>query len=205
MGMHGLINRAIQCFVTDLHGAGTWADVARAAGLDGAGFQAMLDHDPALTLRVLDEVCLLLNRPRPELLEDVGTYLVSHPNVEALRRLLRFGGEDFTDFLYSLDDLHDRARLAVSDLDLPGLELDDLGPDRYRLRCLTGAPHRQDGGLAGFGCVMMGVLRAMADDYGALVVLEQGPPEAGCEVIDIALVDCDYSAGRGFELGRKAG
>ncbi len=61
------------------------------------------------------------------LLEDLGTYLVSHPNVQGLRRLLRFGGAGFIDFLHSLDELHDRARLAVPDLDLPQLELRDHG------------------------------------------------------------------------------
>ncbi|MFD1193406.1 heme NO-binding domain-containing protein [Seohaeicola saemankumensis] len=203
--MHGLINRAIQCFVTDMHGAAIWNDVARAAQLHGAGIEAMLDHDPLLTGRVLDATCQRLCRPRAEVLEDIGTYLVSHPNVEALRRLLRFGGEDFSDFLCSLDDLPERARLAVADLDLPVLELHELAHDRYRLRCLTGAPYRQDGGFSGFGSVMMGVLRAMADDYGALVVLDHGAPEPGCEVIEIALVACDYSEGRRFELGRKAG
>ena len=203
--MHGLINRAIQCFVTDMHGPGTWSDVARAAPLDGAGFEAMLDHDPALTGRVLDATCQRLSRPMTEVLEDIGTYLVSHPHIEALRRLLRFGGEGFADFLCSLDDLPDRARLAVSDLDLPLLELHEIAPDRYQLRCLTGAPYRQDGGFLGFGSVMMGVLRAMADDYGALVVLDHGVPAPGCEVIEIALVAHDYSEGRRFELGRKAG
>ena len=165
----------------------------------------MLDHDPALTGRVLDATCQRLSRPMTEVLEDIGTYLVSHPHIEALRRLLRFGGEGFADFLCSLDDLPDRARLAVSDLDLPLLELHEIAPDRYQLRCLTGAPYRQDGGFLGFGSVMMGVLRAMADDYGALVVLDHGVPAPGCEVIEIALVAHDYSEGRRFELGRKAG
>ncbi len=203
--MHALVNRAIQCFVTDTYGGDLWLDVSRLAGLDRSGFEAMLSHDPALTRRVIAAVCQVLRRTEPEVLEDIGTYLLSHPDIDALRRLLRFGGEGFVDFLHSLDDLRDRARLAVSDLDLPALELHDHGPDQFCLHCLTGAPYRSDRMFEGFGHVMMGVLRVMADDYGALVVLDHAPGANGCEVIKISLIEQGYSAGRRFELGKRAG
>lgn len=203
--MQGLVNRAIQCFVTDMHGDDAWVAVARTAGLDGSEFEAMLSHDPAMTRRVLDATARVLSRPEVELLEDIGTYLMSHPNVGALRRLLRFGGEGFVDFLNSLDDLRDRTRLAVSDLELPELELHDHAADRFSLHCLTGTPYRQDTVMIGFGHVMLGVLRAMADDYGALVVLDHSGSQAGREVIEITLIERAFSAGRKFELGQRVG
>jgi len=205
MRMHGLVNRAIQCFVTDMHGGDVWQAVARGAGLDGSGFEAMLSHDPAVTRRVLQGTAQTLARPEADLLEDIGTYIVSHPNVGALRRLLRFGGDSFVDFLHSLDDLRDRARLAVSDLELPELELHDHAADRFSLHCLTGQPYRQDGTMVDFGHVMMGVLRGMADDYGALVVLDHGGAKEGREVIEITLVERAFSTGRSFDLGQRAG
>ncbi|MDX1820563.1 MAG: heme NO-binding domain-containing protein [Paracoccaceae bacterium] len=203
--MYGLVNRAIQCFVTDMHGPDAWSAVARGAGLDGAGLEAMLSRDPAVTRQVLSAAADVLARPEAELLEDMGTYLVSHPSVGALRRLLRFGGEGFVEFLHSLDDLRDRARLAVTDLELPQLELMDHAADRFSLRCLTGAPYRQDRAMIGFGHVMMGVLRGMADDYGALVVLDHAGAQAGAEVIEITLVERCFSTGRDFALGQRAG
>jgi hypothetical protein len=203
--MHGLVNRAIQCFVADMHGGAAWAAVARGAGLDGPGFEAMLTHDPALTRQVLAAAAQVLARPEAEVLEDLGTYIVSHPNVGALRRLLRFGGEGFVDFLHSLDDLRDRARLAVADLELPQLDLQDRAADRFSLRCMTGAPYRQDDAMVGFGHVMMGVLRGMADDYGALVVLDHAGAQAGCEVIEITLVERCFSTGRDFALAQRRG
>jgi hypothetical protein len=205
MRMHGLMNRAIQCFVMDMHGGDVWQAVARGAGLDGSGFEAMLSHDPAVTRRVLQGTAQILARPEAEVLEDIGTYIVSHPNVGALRRLLRFGGDSFVDFLHSLDDLRDRARLAVSDLDLPELEVHDHAADRFSLHCLTAPPFRQDGTMVDFGHVMMGVLRGMADDYGALVVLDHGGAQAGREVIEITLVERAFSTGRSFDLGQRAG
>lgn len=202
--MHGLVNRAIQCFVTDTYGIDTWTDVAHRASLDGSGFEAMLTHDAGLTRRVLAALYAVLQRPAPDVLEDLGTYLVSHPDIDALRRLLRFGGEDFVDFLHSLDDLRDRARLAVADLDLPALEMIDHADARFSLQCMTGAPYRSDLLFDGFGFVMMGVLRVMADDYGALVVLDHKACHDGCEVIEISLIDQGYSADRQFELSKRA-
>ena len=193
VNMHGLVNCAIQRFVSDAYGPDTWLDVAREAELDFVGFEAMLTYDPAITPRVLDAVANILRRPRADVMEDIGTYLVSHPNTEALRRLLRFGGVDFVDFLHSLDDLPDRARWAVADLELPQLELTETAPGEFCLRC--------DATIAGFGRVMMGILRSMADDYGTLAVLEFDGSGAGEERISISLVETDFSEGRTFQLG----
>jgi hypothetical protein len=47
----------------------------------------------------------------------------------------------------------------------------------------------------------MGVLRAMADDYGALVYLEHKGAPDGIETIEISLLEAEFAVGRGFELG----
>ncbi|WP_319826378.1 heme NO-binding domain-containing protein [Thalassovita sp.] len=190
--MHGLVNRAIQCFVRDTYGNDIWLEVACSVALEGGSFEAMLSYDDALTEQVLERIAALLRKSRPDVLEDVGTYLVSHPNAEALRRLLRFGGVDFMEFLHSLDDLPDRARMAVSDLDLPQLELDDRDPNRVHLHVRSAHD--------GFGHVMLGMLRTMADDYGALVFLNLRRLRPGDDVIDIALVESAFTKGRSFTL-----
>ena len=59
----------------------------------------------------------LLGRPVAGMMEDLGTYLIMNPSFPAVRRLLRFSGVTFLDFLHSLDDLPDRVRLAVPDSD----------------------------------------------------------------------------------------
>lgn len=195
--MHGLINRAIQSFTVHSYGQGQWQAVVDRAGLPFSEFEAMLVYEDGVTDRVLTALCQELARPRDEVLEDIGTYLVSDPHVEALRRLLRFGGEDYVEFLHSLDDLPDRARLAVSDLDLPALELREHAAGQFTLSCGPGLP--------GFSHVMIGVLRAMADDYGALVMLEHAGDRHGCERIAITLVEQAFAQGRSFELGMRAG
>lgn len=195
--MHGLINRSIQCFLHDTYGQISWAAISREAGLGFDTFEPLLTYDISVTEAVITAATQLLDKPRDTLLEDLGTYLVSHPTVEALRRLLRFGGVTFNDFLHSLEDLPGRGRLALPDLDLPALELREHTSELFTLRCQSP--------LAGAGHVVMGLLRAMADDYGALVVLEYQGSGPGGELISINLLETRFATGRRFELAARTG
>lgn len=214
--MHGLINKAMQSFFKDSFGVPAWREIARVSHLnnvmDADGFEAMQSYDDSVTEGMMQAAVEILRRPRDSLLEDLGTYLVSHERMEPLRRLLRFGGVSFTDFLYSLDDLQGRSRLAVPDLAVPDLSITETGPDSYVLLCR--------GQMPGFGHVMVGVLRALADDYGALAVLEhtggEQPGEGSdalngchdnatspCETISIEVHDPAYQESKHFELAAE--
>ncbi len=195
--MHGLINCAIQLFFRTTYGEERWLRVTQAAELDFVEFEAMLTYEEEQSLAVLDVVTAEVGRPISEVLEDIGTFLVSDPQVESLRRLLRFGGVNYVEFLHSLDDLPDRTRLAVSDLHLPAMELREYAAGHFTLTCQPGLP--------GFGSVMLGILRTMADDYGALVMLEHKEISDGRDVITIALVESSFAQGRSFDLGARAG
>ena len=191
--MHGLINRSIQCFIQDTYGLPSWQAVCSHAGLDTPGFEAMLTYPDALTHDVLAAATTVLRRPRDTLLEDLGTYLVSNEKVTALRRLLRFSGVNFIDFVNSLEELPERGRLALPSLEMPELVLTDRGQGLFVLHCT--------GPLPGAGHVLVGLLRAMADDYGALVLLDHLGPEAEGEVIAIQIADQALYAARPFSLG----
>ncbi|WP_300551263.1 heme NO-binding domain-containing protein [Roseovarius sp.] len=194
--MHGLVNRAIERFVRDTYGRDVWIETMGRLDLGYTEFEAMMMYEPQVTKLLLAAVGERLAKTVPELLEDIGTYMISHPDSDAPRRLLRFGGVDFVDFLHSLDDLPERTHLAVSDLDLPALELRDLGDGSYSLTV-----GRSKGHDLRLGYVVVGILRAMADDYGALVFLEHRGANAGQEVILIRLLEPAFASGRAFELG----
>lgn len=195
--MHGLVIKALESFFRATYGDQRWRKVMEQSGLDFFEFEGLLTYEEEPCLRVLELVGIELGQSQGEVLEDVGNFLVSHPQCERLRRLLRFGGETYVEFLHSMDDLRDRARLAVEDLNLPAMELREHTAGLYSLTCLPG--------IAGFGSVMLGVLRAMADDYGALVMLDHRGRRDGCEVISIALIESAYSEGRSFDLGARTG
>jgi hypothetical protein len=190
--MHGLINRAIQDFVRDSFGDATWAKVARQAGLEPPSFEPMLSYDDQITEQVIAASSGILSRRPSDVLEDIGHYLVTHERLAPLRRLLRFGGVDFVDFLHTLDDLPDWARLAVDDLILPPITLIEESPGAWRLE-LRGAPR-------GAGHAAVGMLRAMADDYGALALVTYRGWQDGREIIDIQALDMGHAAARDFRL-----
>ncbi|WP_166416645.1 heme NO-binding domain-containing protein [Cochlodiniinecator piscidefendens] len=195
--MHGLINRSIQCFITDTYGAELWEKITKDAGFEQSSFEAMLSYPDKDTFTLLDASALNLRKERSDVLEDLGTYLVSHKTTSAVRRLLRFSGVDFTDFLHSLDDLPDWVELAVPDLVIPSLELKNHGPGRFSLYC----GWKYEGG----GHVMVGVLRGMADEYGALVFLEHQGTQQGREIIGIDVAEASFAEGRDFSLSERSG
>jgi hypothetical protein len=194
--MHWLVDRAIQCFLRDTRGGEAWAALAAEAGLDAGGFEAP-GGAGASAAAVLEIAARRAALPLELLLEDLGTYLVTHRNMQVIRRLLRFGGADFTEFLHSLDELPDRARLAVPDLDLPALALEEGGGASFTVRVTHPLP--------GHGHVMVGVLRAMADDYGVLALLEHRGRQGGAELVAVELADAAFAEARAFELRRRAG
>lgn len=210
--MHGLVNRSLQSFLRDTYGPGLWSAVAQAAGVGPDGFEAMLSYEDALTEALLAGAAARLGKPREVLLEDLGSYLVS---LEPLRRLLRFGGGSYADFLQSLEELPGRAHLAVPELALPALWLSARQEGRLRLQLRPGIATDCNGECGGpcvalcaagrgavlaWGPVFAGILRAMADDYGALALIELEEGAEGLPEIAVELLDADFAEGRRFEL-----
>ncbi len=191
--MHGLVNRALQGFVVTTYGRETWDEVRSQAGLPFTDFEAMLQYEDVYTLQAFDAASRVLHKHPNVLLEDIGTYLVTDAELEPLRRLLRFGGNTFLDFLHSLEELAERGRIAMPDLELPIMLLEEEDQSSFRLRARWSMP--------GIGPILLGGLRAMADDYGALAFLHLSGIEGQDECLHIQLLDTKHSAGRRFDLG----
>lgn len=194
--MHGLIFRTLEAYVSDRFGPEKWAQAVAGADLPVTRFEAMLQYDPAYLPKLLASAARVLDRPEAVILEDLGTYLVTHQNHASVRRLMRFGGETFCELLLSLDDLPGRTRLAVTGLDLPQVEVQQTTNGMFAIQC-RGKPQ-------GFGHVLVGLLRAMADDYGSLAVLEHRGQRDGGEVIEVAVIDAAFADDRGFSLAASA-
>jgi hypothetical protein len=186
--MDALLLRSLQSYVLDTFGVAAWAEICRNAGHASQTFEPMLRYETGLSDRVADVAADVLGRPVEAVWEDVGIHLVANPEREGVRRLLRFGGATFAEFLYSLEELPGRARLALPDLDAPEILLDEIGPDLFRLRCRShlGATRR----------VLAGMLTAMADDYGALCLIEV--EDADCLMITVH--DSRHATARAFDL-----
>lgn len=190
--MHGLILRSFEGFLRNTYGDALWQSLVLELDAGIERFEPMFHYGNGMAERLVRLAEAWLDKPEGALLEDFGTYLVAHPASDRVRRLLRFGGVNYEDFLLSLDDLAGRARLAVPDLVLPEIELTELGAGEYQV-CFTrtqpGAPQ-----------VFRGLLRALADDYGALVTVDYAGPGAPPGCISLRLLEADFAEGRGFRL-----
>ena len=198
--MHGMICKAVEAFVRARNGPESWARVVRAADLPFASFETMDRYGTDELERVLRAISTETGQPVPAVLEDAGTWICTDPAMEPVRRLFRFMGPTFLDLLYALDEVHERARMAVPDLEMPVLSLTELGNGRFRVATTWSA--------AGAGPVIVGIIRALADDYGVLAVVEiESSVKAGAfwvEMIGVHLHDADYARPREFALGGAA-
>ena len=195
--MHGMVNRALQGFIVTNCGVAAWAEVRSLARLPDDGFEAMNRYDHDVTLVCFAAAVDVLERHPNALLEDIGTYLVVDPALQPLRRLLRFGGGTFEEFLVSLEELPDRARLAIPELEVPEITVRTEGDGDYTVEARWPVP--------GVAPLLMGALRAMADDYGALALLDLAGIDDGVERLRVQVFDADFNEGRAFTLGHVAG
>lgn len=189
--MYGLFLRALQNYVCVTFGPEPLVRALAAAGAP-EGFEPLLRYEHHTLRAFLAKVCAELGRPATAILEDLGTFVVTDEGHSATRRLLRFGGTSFSEFLFSLEELPERLRLTLPDAELPLLHLTDLGEGQFRLICST------DCGELGF--LMLGILRAMADDYGALVTIEAERADDQAVILSLRLLDAGFAAGRPFDL-----
>jgi Haem-NO-binding len=186
--MDALMLRSLQGYVTDTFGLATWKAVCRRAALSFETFEPLLRYDPGTADRVALCAAEELGRSVDTIWEDVGIYLVTNPGREGVRRLMRFGGSSYVEFLHSLEELPGRARLAVPDLEMPEVTLREIGPERFELCCRTE--------LSGVPRVLVGILTAMADDYGTLCLIEPGEDAR----TSINILDSSHSKARRFDL-----
>mgnify|MGYP001765666067 CR=1 FL=1 len=194
--MYGLLLRSIQGYVAATFGAAVWLRILRAAGQPQDGFEPLLDYHADVLDQVLLAASAELHRPGETILEDVGTFIIADAGHRSIRRLLRFVGASYADFLLSLEELPDRARLALADLELPALAVEELGGGHYRVTCASGAP--------ALFHVAIGILRAMADDYGTLALLEiERRPSETVAVFSVQVLEAAHGVGRRFDLAAE--
>ena len=185
--MHGLMNRAIEGFVRHAYGTACWHAIAAEIGLAEGGFQPFRPYPGALTRQLTGAVARILDKPEAEVVEDVGAWLA---RVEWVRRLLRFSGSDFSDFVMSLEELPGRLRMILPDLELPEIAVTVHGPQAFPVT------------LAGddwlWRALVAGIQRVMSDDYGALALIVD---EDGAILVDVS--DAAFGDGRGFDLAAR--
>lgn len=182
--MLGLVNRSIEVFLRTTYGEKTWHDIAARADVDARGFNSLRNYPDDITTKLLRCAALKLGKSTLDILEDTGGWMVQ---LEPVRRLLRFSGSEFSEFIFALEELPGRARMALPDLNFPPLVLTKKEDDLYLIHG-PDWPH-------GLQWIIAGALRGMADDYGVLALIE-----AKTSGIEIRVLMQEFALARPFEL-----
>ncbi|RCW84781.1 heme NO-binding domain-containing protein [Paracoccus lutimaris] len=182
--MHGLVNRSFELFLRDCYGDRIWERVARQSKVDPRGFFLLQSSSDSITKTLIAEASGILRKPGGELVEDLGGWLTRR---EPIRRLLRFSGRDFSEFVESVGEFPSRATMIIQSLKTPRIAVTMLTKQRYEVSIESDAEV--------WPMLLAGILRGMADDYGALAVITVLNRKLR---VDVAMTE--FSAMRPFEL-----
>lgn len=156
--MNRLANRAIEEFLRSTYGE----ELVQALADELAALaEEEVAEDGKLNASTLSRAAYRLSKPDSEMLEDMGAWMT---RIEPIRRLLRFSGRDFKDFLLRLDELPGRAHLVLPMLPVPRLQV-ETSERGVRVMILDPDPNLV------WQFLFVGLIRGMADDYGALCLI----------------------------------
>ena len=182
--MHKIATNCLEMFLKDAYGDDLWQSVADAAGFDSGDLLNWHGASEEVAESIFVEASARLGKSRQEFLEDMGAWLTHQ---EPIRRLLRFSGGRFYDFLGSLREIVPRIKMVLPDIGISNLRVSTNGTGSY---CILGKEEDVD-----FIWIISGAIRGMADDYGALAVISTS---ANSVNVDVALPE--FSERRGFSL-----
>lgn len=124
--MYGLVNRAIQEFVSTNYGTPTWDVIKRTAKVEAVDFHGMEEYPDCVTFALVGAASQELKMPAEQVLEAFGEYWVLYTAKEGYGDLLKMSGADFVAFLQNLDLLHARIGRAYPSLKPPAFQCSDI-------------------------------------------------------------------------------
>jgi len=152
--MYGLVNQAVQDFVTHSYGEPTWLRVRKQAGMQDADFILLEQYPDALTFGLVGATCEATGCEAEKLVEAIGEYWVAFTAQRGYGALLDQLGETFPEALANLDAMHVRVALMMPSLQPPSFRVSDV---MERSLMLTYISKRQ-----GLTAMVIGLVKGLA-------------------------------------------
>ena len=162
--MYGMVNDAVRTFIVTNHGEDAWCKICDDAEVSTREFEQMLTYDDDITYRLVGAISAHLGADAAKVLEVFGQYWPEYAKGTAVGNMIKFGGASFIDTLQSLDEMHQRVKIAMPDLRPPSFELETTGDDAYRLHYFS---ERE-----GLAPMVVGLLHGLAVQHAVLIEVQ---------------------------------
>jgi hypothetical protein len=156
--MYGLVNQAVQDFVTQRFGIDTWHRVRDKASVKDPEFLPLEQYPDEITFAMVGATCEATGRDAATLVEEIGVFWVAFTGQRGYGALLDQLGSTFPEALGSLDAMHVRVALMMPNLKPPSFRVRDVGDRRLTLDYIS---HRQ-----GLAPMVVGLVKGLAQKYG---------------------------------------
>lgn len=124
--MYGLVNQALEDFVTQSYGLTAWDSVRQSSGIGPDMFMAMDGYPDDTTYRLVSAATEVLGLDAAQVLEGFGKHWVLYTAEAGYGEMLAMFGADLRSFLNNLDNLHSHVGMSFPDLKPPSFTVEEL-------------------------------------------------------------------------------
>lgn len=123
--MYGILNKAIEDFITENYGLEKWETVKEKSGVEVEFFLSNEPYDDSITYQLIDAAAEVLGIPVREVLNSFGEHWVLKTGLQKYGSLMEAGGTSLREFLINLPFFHDRVLLIYPKLTPPEFKVSD--------------------------------------------------------------------------------
>jgi hypothetical protein len=155
--MYGMVNKALQSYVTNLHGEGVWERIREKADVKEPHFVSMKQYDDKSTYDLVEAASSLLVMPADHLLREFGKYWVVFAKKEGYGEVFKISGDNFVNFMNNIDSLHSSLAGSFKNFLPPSFKITDIKSDSFTFHYYSKRP-----GLSNFA---EGLLHGVAKHF----------------------------------------
>lgn len=162
--MYGIINQAVKDLVTHDHGESKWIEICNEAKVDSTDFISLDYYPDHITYALVGATSKVLSVPAPDVLKLFGKYWILYTAKQGYGPIMNMFGENFTECLKNLDNLHSRMGMTMPNLTPPKFILREKTDQLIKLEYQSKRP--------GLCPMVAGLLEGLAEKHHTKVSIE---------------------------------